>query len=456
MKKGSQKRWQFARSGLGFLLVLILVLVLFSGSNALAQTDEAFMSDYVKGEVTNTFTGDISMSNKKYEEVLPLGYIWHEVIFNPNGGLWGEGDDEPMRIMFLHGHVLYAWVIEEPIRTGYIFKGWHALQGLTTITDSEKWIVESSKVFHALWEYGTPPDIHEITFNLNDGQVPSLGYGPIVYNFPHGQVLWDNIFAINRDGYALMGWCLVGDGTSLVSLSGWIVEGPQTFYAIWVPGHEIIFNTNGGLWWYGHDVSRVYMFPHGQYLSWNAHPLMRTDYIFMGWCLVGDGTLPVSLSEWIIEGPQTFFAMWERDGNSACENTNLALGATMTASSAQGVRTADRANNGIRSGAATDSWSATGIGQEWLMVDFGEQLNFNHIKIYQGGNRIANYRFEYSNDGVNWTIFHFGNRIMEATPVYYEFATSTRIQAQFVRLLSENSFGVLPIVVFEFEIYYMP
>ena len=84
-------------------------------------------------------------------------------------------------------------------------------------------------------------------------------------------------------------------------------------------------------------------------------------------------------------------------------------------------------------------------------------MNFNHIRIFQGGNRIANYRFEYSNDGVSWTVLRSGNRIMEQAPnQYYEFRTSTTIQARYVRLISDNSFGTLPIVVFEFEIYYMP
>ena len=90
------------------------------------------------------------------------------------------------------------------------------------------------------------------------------------------------------------------------------------------------------------------------------------------------------------------------------------------------------------------------------MADFGQQLNFNTVRIFQGANRIADYRFEYSNDGVNWTTFHSGTRIMEATPDYYEFRNPLTIQAQFVRLFSERSIGVTSIAVFEFEIYYLP
>lgn len=146
------------------------------------------------------------------------------------------------------------------------------------------------------------------------------------------------------------------------------------------------------------------------------------------------------------------------DGNTPSD-INLALntqGAVMSASSAQGVRTADRANNGVREGAVTNSWSAAGVNQEWLMVDFGEQRNFNTVWIFQGGSRIMDYRFEHSNDGVNWTVFHSSpNRMLPATPAVYEVTTSATTQARFIRLVSERSSGAA-IAVFEFEVYYMP
>jgi len=142
--------------------------------------------------------------------------------------------------------------------------------------------------------------------------------------------------------------------------------------------------------------------------------------------------------------------------NTPDPDRNLALDATMSARSSQGIRTPDRANNGIRFGAATDSWSADDANQQWLEINFGEQRNFNHIRIYQGGNRITDYFFAYSSDGVNWTEFRYGERIMEATPVAYHFTHPSTIQAQFVRLVSGRSIGVTPIVVFEFEVYYLP
>jgi len=147
------------------------------------------------------------------------------------------------------------------------------------------------------------------------------------------------------------------------------------------------------------------------------------------------------------------------DGGNTPSDINLALntqGAVMSASSAQGVRTADRANNGVREGAVTNSWSAAGVDQEWLMVDFGKQRNFNTVRNFQGGSRIMDYRFEHSNDGVNWTVFHSSpNRMLPATPAFYEVTTPATTQARFIRLVSERSSGAA-IAVFEFEVYYMP
>jgi len=199
---------------------------------------------------------------------------------------------------------------------------------------------------------------------------------------------------------------------------------------------------------------------------------IRDNYEFVGWREYDTGILYTSEElGWNHGGAllwhgnnweNKFTAIWEpmpQQGNSPCPTTNLAhntQGVTMTASSYVPARPARMANNGVREGAATQSWAATGINQEWLQVDFGEVRNFNHIRIFQGGNRIMDYSFQYSNDGVTWNTFHYGFRIMQATPIYYEFTHSTTIQARYVRLFSQRSSGVQPIVVFEFEVFYMP
>jgi hypothetical protein len=313
-------------------------------------------------------------------------------------------------------------------------------------------------------------------------------YYPRIFTVSHGQPIgWENIHSVLKASeyydhyYEAVGFMIFckTHGIPLHFLTPdqaamWIVEEPLNINATWDNsdrplGFQVLqanFSFNGGRDHEGASeraFQTIANFPISPTV-WNSiaalqDSLHRPGYDFVGWCRHGDGSQLVELwqiADLVTEWHQWFSAIWERLGNAPCADTNLARSATMSASSAQGVRTADRANNGIREGAVTNSWSAAGIGQEWLMVDFGEQVNFNHIRIFQGGNRITGYRFEYSNDGLNWTTFHSGNRIMEATPAHYALTTPAPMQARYVRLFSESSIGVTPIVVFEFEVYFMP
>jgi len=151
-------------------------------------------------------------------------------------------------------------------------------------------------------------------------------------------------------------------------------------------------------------------------------------------------------------------AVWRQTATSnlPCNNTNLARqeSVVMHSSSDAPPRFASNANNGILT--PQNGWSASGVGEEWLKVDFGEVQNFNHIRLYQASTRIANYVFEYSIDGDIWTPFHDGMRMMDAHPTPYLVTSLTTIQARYVRLTSGQAFGnTTPIVVIEFEVYYL-
>jgi len=205
------------------------------------------------------------------------------------------------------------------------------------------------------------------------------------------------------------------------------------------------------------NVPNVNMYLEPQRDGYNLVGWMETStqQIFTTEELFAQPVFPYQLN-WPHPWHREFIAMWE---NAPCPYRNLARdteGSIMTASSYVAARPAIRANNGIHEGAATQSWAAVGVNQEWLQVDLGQVRNFNHIRIFQGGNRITDYSLEYSNDGIHWHQLHSGLRIMEQTPAYYEFIHNTTVQARYVRLLSERSIGVLPIVVFEFEVYYLP
>ena len=591
MQKRSRKVGGLLRSGLGFLLAAALVLTPFAGLNAVAQATD-YGSAYEQAleyqdtasesnlDLTQDDVDDDGILYQPPEYGLPYDDIavtyqqesvMHEVVFDFNGvQQWGFTE---RHLNIMHGDSIRIWDIPGLTRVGYSFEGWCPVgDGSVLLSRSQvaEWVIEGPQSFTAIWEYvGT----HEIVLVFNGGFGNGYGYGPAVFNITHNTHLWQSsfwfgMFNVVRPGHVFVDWCMVGDGSSLISAGDywfeweWIVEGPQTFYAIWeyLGLHEVTFVFNGGYneyleWWYWHALighgygPAVINYTHGDAIAIDTFPpLERPGYSLLGWCTVGDGS-DVSWQDRLIVGPQTFYAIWEqnelieivfsfdggmylyheggwvewlegqlhsyipqwstigidrvpqvrkpgysfvgwyheisdivftsaqvaewfvterdffyavweRDGNTPCADTNLALntrGAVMSASSSQGVRTADRANNGITSGAATNSWSAAGSGQEWLMVNFGERRNFNTVRIYQGGSRIMDYRFEHSNDGVNWTVFHSSpNRMLPATPAYYEVTVPATIQAQYIRLASGHSVSALPIVVFEFEVYYMP
>ena len=155
----------------------------------------------------------------------------------------------------------------------------------------------------------------------------------------------------------------------------------------------------------------------------------------------------------------SYFSVIRGGFNTPCPDTNLAcssLGAVMTASSEHPQRRAALTNNGTRSGLPATAWIASGVGSEWLMVDFGQIRSFNTVRIYQAGMRISDYRFEYSVDGSSWTSFHQGSRMLVESPNHYEARVENTIHAQFVRLYSGRSnHPTTPIAAFEFEVYYL-
>ena len=390
--------------------------------------------------------------------------ILHEVAFDLNGGFDVHFGIGPVVHSIPDGYRLDygSEFLPSPLRDGYYFQGWYCEQGWR-LHASWGTLILRAQTFYAMWK-ACPNRPHEITFNFNGGFMYNVGYGPMVHSVPHNYWLtYGSEFTPfpHRDGYNFAGWYCEEDGMQLRYT--WTVDRPRTFYARWQGGmdpepewHQIIFDPNGGLTHVGHEPM-IHSVPDGYWLHYGSEIVpdpYRAGYNFVGW-YPEEGT-PLRYG-WTVDRSLIFYARWQLIGNTPSD-INLALntqGAVMSASSAQGVRTADRANNGIREGAVTNSWSAAGVNQEWLMVDFGEQRNFNTVWIFQGGSRIMDYRFEHSNDGVNWTVFHSSpNRMLPATPAVYEVTTSATTQARFIRLVSERSSGAA-IVVFEFEVFYM-
>jgi|GEM_PF-2686421 len=98
-------------------------------------------------------------------------------------------------------------------------------------------------------------------------------------------------------------------------------------------------------------------------------------------------------------------------------------------------------------------WRPNTAGYEWLTARFNEPKNFNQIRIYQHGNRIRNYRIEYSHNGANWNLLHSRASTPEPLSTYF---FSTSITAQYVRLSIGYSFVNNQVAILQFDIRYMP
>jgi len=460
MKKERQKRRQFVRSGFVVLLALVLAL---SPLTALGMPAEAVEGHQAEVEALQEWQPEMyQVTFIDFDGIILYQFYMQALI--PNHFF------RDLPTMREEGFVGWCWVGDGSALLNYhdAYTLWHPV----TLT--------------AIWES------HIVRHQVHI----EACYRSRAFNVSHGQPIgWENMRVIVKVCEYYGHYYLASNFVLYCNYYGkpalflphheaamWVVDGPMVLRAFldreelmhFMQSHGLCpmqlmrpvnFSFNGGSDHSGATWRNMHILGNSPTV-WNSlttlqDSIYRQGYDFVGWCQRGDGSDLVDLWQIVdlalaAEWPQSFVAIWEPTGNAPCADTNLARSATMSASSALGVRTADRANNGIREGAVTNSWSAAGIGQEWLMVDFGEQVNFNHIRIFQGGNRITGYRFEYSNDGVNWTSFHSGNRIMEATPAHYTVTTPTPLQAQFIRLFSESSVGVTPIVVFEFEVYFMP
>jgi hypothetical protein len=96
-------------------------------------------------------------------------------------------------------------------------------------------------------------------------------------------------------------------------------------------------------------------------------------------------------------------------GQGGTGNTNLALAATVSASSTYSGYSPARVNDGSRSTAlgGSNSWSNSGYGSgyppQWIQLDFGVNRTFSQVVVYTtAGYELRDYRIETWN-GFSWS-----------------------------------------------------
>ena len=123
---------------------------------------------------------------------------------------------------------------------------------------------------------------------------------------------------------------------------------------------------------------------------------------------------------------------------------NLALNKTAAASHTSGSNTAKKAVDGDRE----SRWTATNNSAGAVLeIDFGEATEFNQIKLYEGYNRVGDFRLQYYN-GTDWMDCYAGTEIGQEFVADFETVTGTK-----VRLIVDTLKGLNGAAIYEFEVY---
>ena len=163
------------------------------------------------------------------------------------------------------------------------------------------------------------PATHTVTFNANGGTGTMT---PQTFLHNTAQALRANTFT--RTGYTFRGWGTTPTGTAVqyTNSQSIAITADRTLYAVWVRGHTVTFNANGGS---GTMQPQVFQTNVAQNLTANA--FTRTGYAFAGWRTTPTGTaVQYTNSQNItVAANRTLYAVWVR-GNVVTFNANGGTG----------------------------------------------------------------------------------------------------------------------------------
>jgi len=157
----------------------------------------------------------------------------------------------------------------------------------------------------------------------------------------------------------------------------------------------------------------------------------------------GNGTYTLTSTGYISNAtsPVARRRIREKNVPVTADGTNIAIGATATASSYTGQNTPAKAVDGD----ANTRWRcATGNGC-WLALDFGTNKVFTKTDYDEQGNKILDYTIEISRDGTNW-------ETVRGLSKSGDVATFNTVTARYVRILITSTSEIEP-ALNEFKAY---
>ncbi len=131
--------------------------------------------------------------------------------------------------------------------------------------------------------------------------------------------------------------------------------------------------------------------------------------------------------------------------NGTNTSPNHALGMNTSGSSNWNL---NQTSNKAVDGDLTTDWQASleeGFHNSWLTVDFGANITFNKVKIFEYNQRTKGYRIEYWN-GMSWITAYTGSTISS------DGVTFLAVTGSQIRVVFTSGTEVAPIV-YELEVY---
>ncbi|MGI6751740.1 MAG: InlB B-repeat-containing protein [Anaerovoracaceae bacterium] len=230
------------------------------------------------------------------------------VTFNPNGGNFG-GSTNSVVVTVNEGVSVGSQMPNDPVRSGYVFKGWNTYSNGNGSTFTANTAVNGDMTVYAQWEQVSK---YTVTFNPNGGNFGG-STNSIAVTVNEGdsvgsQMPNDPV----RSGYIFKGWNTNRYGNGSTFTANTAVNANTTVYAQWEQARQytVTFNANGGSFRGGSTTVSVTV-PEGSSVgSQMPNNPTRRGYTFSSWNTNSNGRGTTFTNATPVTGNITVYAQW--------------------------------------------------------------------------------------------------------------------------------------------------
>ncbi|MBO4855261.1 InlB B-repeat-containing protein [Candidatus Saccharibacteria bacterium] len=196
---------------------------------------------------------------------------------------------------------------DEPLRDGYIFKGWAKTANATNAAyhGGDQYDGNADVTLYAVWEEHT----YTVAYSANGGTG-----APSAETIRYGVMTVISSVEPTRNGYTFIGWGSTSDSESPIYFAGdsYTFNQDVTIYAIWASNtYTVTFDPNGGEAEPVAQVGKV-----DNVIVITTETPIRDGYNFIGWSTDSNAIEPSVLSgdEFTSDSDVVLYAVWAKDG----------------------------------------------------------------------------------------------------------------------------------------------